>query len=46
MNAALMSSTTYHDLIPVVEDEIDLPHMSAYTGFVESTHSNPVSSVY
>ena len=34
MNASEMTSSTYHDLLPVAEDEIDLPHMSAYTGYV------------
>lgn len=40
MNASMFTSDTYYDIIPVVEDEVDLPHMSAYTGYVESTPGN------
>lgn len=28
----MFTKTTYHDLIKLVENELDLPHMGAYTG--------------
>lgn len=46
MNASAFTPTNYFDLLPVVEDEVDLPHKSGYTGFVPSTPDTPAHSVY
>jgi len=36
MNATLMNQTTYYGMIDIIEDEIDEPHMSGYTGYYPS----------
>lgn len=41
-----MTSTTYDDIIPVVENEIDLPMQSAVTGYLNSSSDANISSVY
>jgi len=46
LTAKLINNDTYKDLLTVLEDELDLPHKSSYTGFVESTPQIPVDSLY
>jgi len=46
VNASEWNSTTFANIGPAVEDEIDLPHMSAYTGYMDVGNTGPVSSVY
>lgn len=46
MNASMMTPDTYHDIVPVVENEVDLPMQSASTGYLDSNPTANISSVY
>jgi len=46
IDAAMWNSTTFKEILTVAADEIDLPHMSGYTGYAEVGNTGPVSSVY
>jgi len=46
VNASLWNASMFANLEFVVEDEVDLPHMSAYTGYMEVGNTGPVRSIY
>jgi len=46
VNASQWNSSTFQNVIISVSDEVDLPHMSGYTGYMETGYTGPVSSVY
>eukprot|EP01128_Nolandella_sp_AFSM9_P010638 TRINITY_DN7399_c0_g1_i1.p1 TRINITY_DN7399_c0_g1~~TRINITY_DN7399_c0_g1_i1.p1 ORF type:complete len:563 (-),score=138.08 TRINITY_DN7399_c0_g1_i1:157-1845(-) len=46
LNATMIHDGTYNDLLSVVADEIDLPHLSSTTGFVPTSDEVPVFSIY
>jgi acyloxyacyl hydrolase len=46
MNASEIGPDTYDDLLWVLADEIDHPHIGGYTGFINSTKAVPVDSLY
>jgi len=41
-----LNKTTYSGLISIAENEVDWPHYSAYTGYMQSTPEKPVDSIY
>ena len=41
-----MGPGLFFDMVPRIEDELDLPHRSAYTGFEKSSTNTPIFSVY
>ncbi|KAF2078139.1 hypothetical protein CYY_000523 [Polysphondylium violaceum] len=45
-NASEINSTTYAGIVDILEDEVDWPMRSAYTGYVPSTAQYSVQSVY
>jgi len=46
VNASQWTNSTFNDTLVSVADEIDLPHMSGYTGYMETGYTGPVSSIY
>jgi len=46
VNASQWNENTFANVAALVEDEIDLPHMSAYTGYLDVGTTGPVSSIY
>jgi acyloxyacyl hydrolase len=46
VNASQWTNQTFNDTLISVENEVDLPHMSGYTGYMETGYTGPVSSVY
>ncbi len=46
MNASLINSTSYDDIIGVASDEFDWPQRSGYTGTGPDTPDVPLRSVY
>ena len=46
MNASMITSKTYDNLLYNLADEFDLPMYGGYTGFENSTHAVPVDSIY
>ncbi len=45
MTATEINETTYQNILPLIENEIDWPQRSAWTGF-ENSSSLPMSSLY
>lgn len=46
MNGSAWNSTMFSDILAVILDEVDLPHMSGFTGYADVGKTGPVSSVY
>ena len=46
VNASQWTNSTFNDTLTSVADEVDLPHMSGYTGYMATGYTGPVSSVY
>eukprot|EP01132_Coremiostelium_polycephalum_P003673 gene3673-4575_t len=46
LTAALVNKTTYKGMFGILENEVDWPHRSAYTGWEPSTPQYTVDSVY
>ena len=46
INASMINTNTYQNLITKTLDEFDLPHKSAVTGYEGSSPSSPVRSLY
>jgi len=46
IDATMWNSTTFKEILTVAANEVDLPHMSGYTGYAEVGNTGPVSSVY
>jgi len=46
IDGAMWNTTTFKEILTVAANEVDLPHMSAYTGYAEVGNTGPVSSVY
>ncbi|EFA78312.1 hypothetical protein PPL_08963 [Heterostelium album PN500] len=46
LTASELNSTTYQGMIGAIENELDWPHRSSYTGWVPSTAEIPVDSIY
>lgn len=41
-----MAPGNYFDFVDLLEDELDLPYKSSYTGYADSTTNTPVYSFY
>jgi len=46
VDATMWNSALFKQIPDVIADEVDLPHMSAYTGYFDQGYTGPVSSVY